>query len=410
LKPAFYSTEPIQETAVLVAVIRKSEKNDAKTIEYLEELAFLATTLDIKVLKHFTQKMDHPEHSTYIGKGKLEEIKLYCIEHDVDWVIFDDDLSGSQVKNINNELLRNIYDRSLLILTIFERRAKTAQAKAQVELAKNQYLLPRLTNMWTHLERQRGGTGTRGGAGEKEIETDRRVIKARISMLKDELKEIDQINLTQRKARGGIVRVAIVGYTNVGKSTLMNLLTKADILAESKLFATVDATVRKLTWDNITFLISDTVGFIRKLPTQLIESFKSTLAEVLEADILIHVVDVSHESFEEHIEVVVKTLGEIKAADKPTILVFNKIDKYTAEFVASEEDEHEKDHSTQLEDKLNLLKKTYMGQTTETVFISATERENIEELRSLILQKVKERHYEIYPNYLSTQVDYENMK
>ena len=410
MKPAFYSTEFVQETAVLVAVIRKSEKNDAKTIEYLEELDFLATTLDIKVLKHFTQKMEHPEHSTYIGKGKLEEIKLYCIEHNVDWVIFDDDLSGSQVKNINNELLRNIFDRSLLILTIFERRAKTAQAKAQVELAKNQYLLPRLTNMWTHLERQRGGTGTRGGAGEKEIETDRRVIKARISLLKDELKEIDQINLTQRKARIGIVRVAIVGYTNVGKSTLMNLLTKADILAENKLFATVDATVRKLTWDNIPFLISDTVGFIRKLPTQLIESFKSTLAEVLEADILIHVVDISHAAFEEQIEVVVKTLGEIKAADKPTLLVFNKIDKYNAEFVAIEDEVEEKDHSTQFADKLNMLKKTYLSKTTQTVFISATERENIEELRSFILQKVKERHYEIYPNYLESQVDYENMK
>lgn len=407
MKPTFYSNEPVQETAILVAVIRKSDKNDAKTLEYLEELDFLASTLDIKVLKHFTQKMEHPEHSTYIGKGKLEELKLYCIEHDVDWVIFDDDLSASQVKNINNEIQRNIFDRSLLILTIFERRAKTAQAKAQVELAKNQYMLPRLTNMWTHLERQRGGTGTRGGSGEKEIETDRRVIKARIQLLKEELKDIDSVNVTQRKARVGVVRIAIVGYTNVGKSTLMNLLTKENILAEDKLFATVDATVRKLTWDNIPFLISDTVGFIRKLPTQLIESFRSTLAEVQEADILLHVVDISHPTFEDQIEVVNKTLGELKAADKPIILVFNKIDKY---LIQSEADNFSDQPQLTYKEKIDGLKKTFMGINTQTVFISATERENIENLREIILHKVKERHFEIYPNYLLENPNYKNSK
>jgi GTP-binding protein HflX len=405
LKPAFYSTAPVQETAILVAVLKKGDKDETKAREYLDELEFLATTLDIKVLKHFTQKLDHPEHSTYVGKGKLEEMNLYCMENDVDWVIFDDDLSASQVKNINNEIKRNIYDRSLLILSIFERRAQTTQSRTQVELAKNQYMLPRLTNMWTHLERQRGGTGTRGGSGEKEIETDRRVIKARISFLKDQLKEIDKISQTQRKTRTGVVRVAIVGYTNVGKSTLMNLLTKSELLAENKLFATVDSTVRKLTWDNIPFLISDTVGFIRKLPTQLIESFKSTLSEVAEADILIHVVDISHTGFEEQIEVVAKTLGEIKAADKPTIIVFNKIDKYNEQLAAVEQGENDSDRFL---DKINALKKTYMGKKTETVFISATQRENIEELRSLILHKVKERYYEIYPNYVEGQVDYTN--
>lgn len=399
MKPEFYSTEKKQPTAVLVAVIRKSDKDEFKAKEYLQELDFLATTMEIKVLKHFTQKLDHPDHSSYIGSGKIEEIKQFCDANDVDYVIFDDDLSGSQVKNINKEIKKDIFDRSLLILNIFEKRAQTAQAKTQVELAKNQYMLPRLTNMWTHLERQRGGTGTRGGAGEKEIETDRRIVRDRIAFLKDELRKIDQINFTQRKSRTGIVRVAIVGYTNVGKSTLMNLLTKADILAENKLFATVDATVRKLNWENIPFLLSDTVGFIRKLPTQLIESFKSTLAEVNEADVLVHVVDISHPAFEEHIEVVKKTLVDIKAADKPTVLVFNKIDAY-AEKLKLESDE---ENPIELSDKISFFKKTYLAEKTQTVFISATERENIDELRSVLLQKIKERHFEIYPNYVHYQ-------
>jgi GTPase len=455
-----------QETAVLVAVFNKNDKNH-RGLEYLAELDFLARTLNISVLKHFTQNLERPETATYIGKGKLEEIKQYCEVHDIDTVIFDDELSASQVKNINTELKRTILDRSLLILEIFKSRAQTAQASTQVELAMNQYMLPRLTNMWTHLERQRGGTGTRGGSGEKEIETDRRVIKARISYLKDELKKIDVINFTQRKSRVGIVRVAIVGYTNVGKSTLMNLLTKENILAENKLFATVDATVRKLVWDNIPFLISDTVGFIRKLPHQLIESFKSTLDEVHEADILLHVVDVSHQGFEEQIEVVNKTLLEIKSNDKPIILIFNKIDKLAdgsisntaetelditaneqlivptdsdhteLELTPSNEDIYNLDHnihiannnhhqldneleelnsdmelivskqetitnkaSVLIEEKIKMLKKTYLAAQTETVFISATERSNIEELRSVILKKVKERHIQIYPNYL----------
>ncbi len=396
MKQKTYDTAPKQETAVLVAVSNKSQPEQV-TKEYLLELDFLARTLNIKVIKHFTQRLERPVHATYIGSGKLDEIRQFVETEDVDWVIFDDDLSGSQVRNINTELKRNILDRSLLILYIFEQRAKTVQAKTQVELAKNQYLLPKLTNMWTHLERQRGGTGTRGGAGEKEIETDRRVVKDRISLLKDKLKEIDKQNLTQKKTRTGIVRVGIAGYTNVGKSTLMNLLTKADVFAEDKLFATVDSTVRKLVWDTIPFLISDTVGFIRKLPHQLVESFKSTLDEVSEADILLHVVDISHAGFEAQIEVVNKTLVEIKANDKPVILVFNKIDNYQNQIF----DNLEIENTTEVfNEKITYLKNTYIGKKSDVVFISATERSNIEELRSVILNKVKERHFEIYPNYI----------
>ncbi len=405
MKHQSHNTAPEERTAVLVAVSSKSQ-SESKTKEYLEELDFLTSTLGIKVLKHFTQRLERPESSSYIGKGKLEEIRLYCAQHEPDFAIFDDELSASQVKNINNELKLNILDRSLLILEIFEHRAQSAQSKTQVELAKNQYMLPRLTNMWTHLERQRGGTGTRGGAGEKEIETDRRVIKARISFLKDELERIDKINLNQRKSRTGIVRVAIVGYTNVGKSTLMNLLTKADILAENKLFATVDATVRKLVWETIPFLISDTVGFIRKLPHQLIESFKSTLDEVSEADILIHVVDVSHSTFEEHIEVVNKTLTELKANDKPMVLVFNKID--TLRNQINEEnaklDEMQLEAAGTLEDRLKGLEKIYTNPNTSVAFISAVEKENIQELRAKILDKVKAKHMQIYPNFVLYEV------
>lgn len=396
MKPKTYDTAPKQETAVLVAVINKSQP-EHKAKEFLAELEFLATTINIKVLKHFTQRLDNPDHATFVGKGKLEEIKNYVEEHDVNWIIFDDDLSGSQVKNINKDIKRNIFDRSLLILEIFYQRAKTIQARTQVDLAKNQYLLPRLTNMWTHLERQRGGTGTRGGAGEKEIETDRRVVKAQITLLKEKLKEIDKQNVTQRKSRQGVVRVAIVGYTNVGKSTLMNLLSKADVFAEDKLFATIDSTVRKLAWDTIPFLLSDTVGFIRKLPHQLIESFKSTLDEVIEADILLHVVDISHSGFEAQIEVVNKTLAEIKANDKPIILVFNKIDNYKNRIIENLEMEETEDS---IENKITELKHSYMAKQTDVVFVSATERKNIEELRNVILKKVKERHFEIYPNYI----------
>jgi GTP-binding protein HflX len=396
LKPTPFITEARQQTAILIAVAPKSQ-TDAKTKEYLEELDFLARTLDIKVLKHFTQRLDRPEPSTYIGTGKLQEIKSYCQIEKPDLAIFDDELSASQVKNINKELKLNILDRSLLILEIFEKRAQTAQARTQVELAKQQYLLPRLTNMWTHLERQRGGTGTRGGAGEKEIETDRRIVRDRIAFLKQELRQIDRVSQTQRKARVGIVRVAIVGYTNVGKSTLMNLLTKAEILAENKLFATVDATVRKLVWETIPFLISDTVGFIRKLPHQLIESFKSTLDEVSEADILVHVVDISNANYEEHIEVVNKTLAEIKAQDKPTVLVFNKVDAMPLDIDSMEEGET----IQQLKQKqLDAVYRQYKQAKNEVVFISATERENIENLREALLKKVKEKHMQLYPNYI----------
>lgn len=395
MKPKTYDTAPKQETAVLVAVISKSQP-EFKTNEYLTELEFLATTINIKVLKHFIQRLDSPDHATFVGKGKLEEIKNYVEEYDINWIIFDDDLSGSQVKNINKDIKRNIFDRSLLILEIFYQRAKTIQARTQVDLAKNQYLLPRLTNMWTHLERQRGGTGTRGGAGEKEIETDRRVVKAQITLLKEKLKEIDKQNITQRKSRQGVVRVAIVGYTNVGKSTLMNVLSKADVFAENKLFATVDSTVRKLAWDTIPFLLSDTVGFIRKLPHQLIESFKSTLDEVIEADILLHIVDISHTGFESQIDVVNKTLVEIKANDKPVILVFNKIDNFKNKISDSFDESHSEDT---IENKIIDLKQTYLAKQTDVLFISAVERKNIEELRNVILKKVKERHFEIYPNY-----------
>ncbi|MFN3405565.1 MAG: GTPase HflX [Cytophagaceae bacterium] len=378
------------ERAVLVALADKRTPLE-KVREYLDELAFLTETAGVKTYYKFIQRLDKPDSRFFIGKGKLEEIQAYIKEYEIDRVIFDDDLSPSQLKNLENELKCRIYDRSLLILEIFLQRAKTAQARTQVELARYQYLLPRLTRMWTHLERQRGGTGTRGGAGEKEIETDKRVIRDQITLLKEKLKKIDKQSVTQRKSRSEIVRVALVGYTNVGKSTIMNLLSKSDVFAENKLFATVDATVRKVTYENIPFLLSDTVGFIRKLPTTLIESFKSTLDEVREADILVHVVDISHPSFEEHIEVVNKTLAEIKAADKPTILVFNKIDLYKP---LEEEGE-------EIPVTLQHLKASYLNKEgVQTVFISAANRENIDELRDKIGLMVKEKHLTIYPNYL----------
>jgi GTP-binding protein HflX len=400
-----YDTAPKQETAVLVTVVRQNE-SDQLIDEHLDELAFLTETLGVKAVYRFTQKMEKPDIKTFVGKGKLEEIQSYVEHFAVDMVIFDDDLSPSQMKNLENELKVKVYDRSLLILDIFLQRAQTAQAKTQVELARFQYLLPRLTRMWTHLERQRGGTSTRGGAGEKEIETDKRDIRNKITLLRQKLKEIEKQGVTQRKGRKGIVRVALVGYTNVGKSTLMNLVTKTDILAENKLFATVDSTVRKVVLENIPFLLSDTVGFIRKLPTHLIESFKSTLDEIREADLLVHVVDISHPSFEDHIAVVTQTLREINAGDKPVLLVFNKID--LVETMPSEEKIME---MTEIElqesdfKDFDALSEAYEKKTgIQPVFMAAGSGKNIEEFRERLVSEVKKQHLKIYPHYLEDQV------
>ncbi len=386
--------EKLGNHAVLVAVAAPQSRPE-ETQEHLEELAFLAETIGIQTDEHFIQKLSNPDVRTFVGKGKLEEIKSSVIKNDIRYVLFDDDLSPSQLRNIEremnpagNEATVRIYDRSLLILDIFLMRAQTAQARTQVELAMNQYLLPRLTRMWTHLERQRGGTGTRGGAGEKEIETDRRVVRDQITKLKEELKKIDKQRQTQRKSRSGVVRVALVGYTNVGKSTLMNLLSKADVKAENKLFATVDATVRKVVEGNIPFLLSDTVGFIRKLPHHLIESFKSTLDEVREADLLLHVVDCAHPFHDNQIEVVKKTLVEIGAGNIPTVLVLNKMDQLKSE-----------DGPIDLE----AMQRHYNQHGfSEVVFISATRKENIQALRQIIFEQVKKKHLMIYPNFVST--------
>lgn len=375
-------------TAVLVAL---ADKDSEITREHLDELAFLAETASIETLQRFIQKLPQPDVRTFVGKGKLAEIKEFVITRQVSSIIFDDDLSASQLRNIEKEVntperevKTRVYDRSLLILDIFSMRAQTAQSRAQVELAMNQYLLPRLTRMWTHLERQRGGTGTRGGSGEREIETDRRNIRYRISLLKDELEKIDKQRKTQRKSRSNVVRVALVGYTNVGKSTLMNLLSKSDVKAENKLFATVDATVRKVVLGNIPFLLSDTVGFIRKLPHHLIESFKSTLDEVREADILLHVVDVAHPYHDNQIEVVKNTLVELGAGNITTILVLNKMDLL-------------KDTEVNTDD----LKGFYRQHGFEhVVFISAEKKENVSELRSMLFDIVKKKHLTIYPNYV----------
>ncbi len=400
-----HDTAPKQETAVLVSVIRQNQ-SEQETEEHLDELAFLTETLGVKAVYRFTQKMEKPDIRTFVGKGKLEEIQAYVEHFAVDMVIFDDDLSPSQMKNLENELKVKVYDRSLLILDIFLKRAQTAQAKTQVELARYQYLLPRLTRMWTHLERQRGGTATRGGSGEKEIETDKRDIRNKISLLKAKLKEIEKQGETQRKGRKGIVRVALVGYTNVGKSTLMNLITKTDILAENKLFATVDSTVRKVVLDNIPFLLSDTVGFIRKLPTHLIESFKSTLDEIREADLLVHVVDISHPSFEDHISVVNQTLREIKAGDKPVLLVFNKID--LVETMPSEEkiqqmSELELEEANYLD--FQALSDAYEKKNEiKPVFMAAASGLHVDEFREALVNEVKKQHRKIYPHYLEDQV------
>src|SRR5690606_26440396 len=385
-----FSTAEKTETAVLIALINQTQ-NERTTKEHLEELAFLAETLGVETVHMFTQQLAKPDVRSFVGKGKLEEIDNYVQANNVDIVIFDDDLTPSQLRNIENSLKCKVYDRSLLILDIFLKRAQTAQAKTQVELARFQYLLPRLTRMWTHLERQRGGTGTRGGAGEKEIETDRRAIRNQITLLKEKLVKIEKQSQTQRKSRGTIVRVALVGYTNVGKSTLMTLLSKSDIYAENKLFATVDATVRKVTLNNIPFLLSDTVGFIRKLPTHLIESFKSTLDEIREADILLHVVDISHPAFEDQIAVVNKTLSDIGAIDKPIIMVFNKIDLYRNLHDGEQysEDNIDQSHKPGLDE----LKKMFIGKGDHrAVFISAENKENIDELRKVIYEEAQQKH------------------
>lgn len=379
--------------AVLVTVITdRSKQRQAE--EYLDELEFLAETAGIVTVRRFMQMLPSPNSRIYVGPGKLEEIAAFCEENAIDVVIFDDELSPSQTRNIEKALPCLTQDRTRLILDIFVARAQTAYAKTQVEVAQLEYMLPRLTGMWTHLERQRGGTGTRGGAGEREIETDRRIVRNRISKLKEDLKKIDRQMAVQRSNRGQMVRVSLVGYTNVGKSTLMNLLSKSDVFAENKLFATLDTTVRKVVFDNLPFLLSDTVGFIRKLPTQLVESFKSTLDEVREADLLLHVVDISHPGFEEQMDVVKQTLREIGAGDKPTFIIFNKIDAYT--YIKKDED----DLTPATRENLSLddLKRTYMASTdAPCIFISALDRQNIDKLRQDLYSMVREIHAGRYP-------------
>lgn len=394
MKPEPISTAIPTHTCILIGVINKLQ-DDGLSKEYLDELAFLAETYGLSTVRAFTQKLDKPDKSTFIGKGKLSEIKNFVSENKIDVVIFDDELSPSQQRNLEKELGKKILDRTTLILEIFEQRAQTAHAKTQVQLAQYQYLLPRLTGMWTHLERQRGGTGTRGGAGEKEIETDRRIVRDKIAQMKERLRDIDKQMATQRKNRGELIRVALVGYTNVGKSTIMNLLSKSDVFAENKLFATLDTTVRKVTLKNVFFLLSDTVGFIRKLPTQLVESFKSTLDEVREADVLVHVVDISHKNFEEQINVVKQTLQEIGAGDKPTLLVFNKIDAFT--YVPKDEDDLTPTRRENL--TLSEIKNTWMKNLNNNtvLFISAQNKENIEEFKEALYTIVKEMHIKRYP-------------
>lgn len=379
-----------EERAVLVGLVHK-EQSEAQVKEYLEELAFLAETAGTKAVKRFFQKLAHPDSKTFVGKGKLEEIRSYCETHEISLAIFDDELTGSQIQNIEKALGIKTIDRSDLILDIFAGRARTAQARVQVELAQYQYLLPRLKGMWSHLERQGGGIGSRG-PGETEIETDRRIVKDKISLLRKKLSEIDKQAFTQRKDRGEFIRVALVGYTNVGKSTLMTLLSKSEVFAENKLFATLDTTTRKVVFENTPFLLSDTVGFIRKLPHHLVESFKSTLDEVREADILIHVVDISHPQHEEQIGVVNNTLQELKAFEKPILTVFNKMDLYEKNTF---DEWLEDDVKTEI---LSDLKQKWENVTQgNCVFVSATERTNIDDLRNSILRKVREMYSVKYP-------------
>ena len=387
------TTDGRGQTAVLVAVVN-DRQDETQVTEYLDELEFLAETAGVRTLKRFVQRLANPNSRTFVGEGKLAEIAAYVEENEVDFVIFDDELSPSQIRNLDKVFSRKIYDRTSLILEIFAQRATTAYAKTQVELAQCQYLLPRLTGMWTHLERQRGGTGTRGGAGEREIETDRRIVRDRISRLKEQLKKIDKQMAVQRSNRGQLVRVALVGYTNVGKSTIMNLISKSEVFAENKLFATLDTTVRKVVLDNLPFLLSDTVGFIRKLPHQLVESFKSTLDEVREADLLLHVVDISHPNFEEQIAVVKETLQEIGAGEKPVFLIFNKIDAYS--FIQKDEDDLTP--ATKENMTLDELKNSWIAKAnTPCIFISARERINIDKLRKDLYGMVREIHAGRYP-------------
>ncbi len=379
-----------EEKAILVGVIQK-DQTEEQVNEYLDELAFLAETAGAITIKSFKQRLQHPDSRTFVGKGKLEEIKQYVSAKDIDMVIFDDELTGSQISNIEKEVKCRVIDRSDLILDIFASRARTAQAKVQVELAQYQYILPRLKGMWTHLERQGAGIGSRG-PGETEIETDRRIVKDKISLLRKRLEEIDKQSFTQRKERGEFIRVALVGYTNVGKSTIMNLMSKSDVFAENKLFATLDTTTRKVVFENTPFLLSDTVGFIRKLPHHLVESFKSTLDEVREADVLLHVVDISHAQYEDQIAVVNKTLQELKAFDKPVVTIFNKMDLYKQKYF----DEWLEDEVK--EDILRELKERWNGITNnQCVFVSAIEKLNIEELRTVILHKVRDMYQVKYP-------------
>ena len=402
----FVISEAKVETAILVGLITQSQ-DERKTTEYLDELEFLAQTAGAEVVKRFTQKLPSPHSVTYVGKGKLEEIRDYILaeeeeDREIGMVIFDDELSAKQLRNIEAELKVKILDRTSLILDIFAMRAQTANAKTQVELAQYKYMLPRLQRLWTHLERQGGGSGAGGGKGsvglrgpgETQLEMDRRIILNRMSLLKERLAEIDKQKSTQRKNRGRMIRVALVGYTNVGKSTLMNLLAKSEVFAENKLFATLDTTVRKVIIDNLPFLLTDTVGFIRKLPTDLVESFKSTLDEVREADLLVHVVDISHPDFEEQIEVVEKTVADLGAAGKPTMIIFNKIDAYT--YVEKAED----DLTPKTKENITLeeLMKTWMAKLNDNcIFISAKEKTNMEKLKSVIYNKIREMHVQKYP-------------
>ncbi len=399
----FIISEAQTEKAVLVGLVTTSQ-NEQKVKEYLEELDFLAETAGIEAVKRFTQKLDYAHPVTFVGKGKLQEIKEYVVEHEVGVVIFDDELSPKQLRNIEQELQVRIMDRTSLILDIFAYRAQTAHARTQVELAQYNYMLPRLTRLWTHLERQRGGGVMMRGPGETQLETDKRIIQDKIAKLKQDLVEIDKQKSVQRKNRGKMVRVALVGYTNVGKSTLMNLLSKSEIFAENKLFATLDTTVRKVIIENLPFLLSDTVGFIRKLPTELVESFKSTLDEVREADLLVHVVDISHPAFEEQIEVVNRTLAEIDKTEKPTILVFNKVDAFS--FVPKASD----DLSPRTRENIDLeeLKGTWMHKMHDNcLFISAKERTNLDALKTLLYERVKEIHITRFPynDFLFQQYD-----
>ncbi|MEO6904101.1 MAG: GTPase HflX [Bacteroidia bacterium] len=393
-----FDTSKKKETAVLVGLINKNQDEET-IIEYLDELAFLTETAGATVLKRYTQRLEHPDSRTFIGSGKLNEVRNFVAENKIDLLIFDDELSPAQQRNLEKEVNAEkeikvkVVDRTRLILDIFASRARTAHAKTQVELAQSIYLLPRLTKMWDHLDRIKGGIGMKG-AGETEIETDRRIVRDRIAFLKERLKTIDRQMETQRKNRGDMIRVALVGYTNVGKSTLMNMLSKSDVFAENKLFATLDTTVRKVVIENLPFLLSDTVGFIRKLPTTLVESFKSTLDEVREADILIHVVDISHPGFEDQISVVNQTLTDIGAGDKPTILVFNKIDAFTFE----EKEEDDLTPITKHNLSLVQLKKSWMSKLNSPVlFISAAQKENMEEFKKVLYEKIKELHLQRYP-------------